>query len=158
MGRTAQESRLAFQSHSKGSGIAELEGPQPRRRRLGLRTTRASVQSTADVPRRSRAMKLTPREIDHLLLHQCGFLAQKRLARGLKLNHAEATALIATVVLELIRDGKTCSELMDLGRKLLGKNQVASRSACVLVLWGAGASCCTCGYWGSQSCTMQGGY
>ena len=103
-------------------------------------------------------MKLTPREIDHLLLHQCGFLAQKRLARGLKLNHAEATALIATVVLELIRDGKTCSELMDLGRKLLGKNQVASRSACVLVLWGAGASCCTCGYSGSQSCTMQGGF
>ena len=103
-------------------------------------------------------MKLTPREIDHLLLHQCGFLAQKRLARGLKLNHAEATALIATVVLELIRDGKTCSELMDLGRKLLGKNQVASRSACVLVLWGASASGCTCGCSGSQSCTMQGGY
>jgi urease len=71
-------------------------------------------------------MKLTPREIDHLLLHQCGSLAQKRLARGLKLNHSEATALIATVVLELIRDGKSCSELMDLGRKLLGKNQVMS--------------------------------
>lgn len=71
-------------------------------------------------------MKLTPREIDHLVLHQCGFLAQKRLARGLKLNYTEATALIATVVLELIRDGKTCSELMSEGRKLLGKNQVQS--------------------------------
>ena len=44
--------------------------------------------------------------------------------RGLKLNYTEATALIATVVLELIRDGKTCSELMSEGRKLLGKNQV----------------------------------
>ncbi|EKX36983.1 hypothetical protein GUITHDRAFT_116849 [Guillardia theta CCMP2712] len=48
----------------------------------------------------------------------------KRLARGLRLNHVEATALIATVVLEFIRDGKTCAELMDLGRKLLGKRQV----------------------------------
>jgi len=72
-------------------------------------------------------MKLAPREIDHLLLHQCGILAQRRLARGLRLNAVEATALIATVVLEFIRDGnKTCSELMDLGRQLLGKNQVMS--------------------------------
>ena len=46
--------------------------------------------------------------------------------RGLKLNYTEATALIATVVLELIRDGKSCSELMSEGRKLLGKNQVLS--------------------------------
>ena len=51
-------------------------------------------------------MHLSPREIDKLLLHQAGFLAQKRLARGLRLNHPEAVALIATQLLEFIRDGK----------------------------------------------------
>ena len=69
-------------------------------------------------------MHLSPRELDKLVLHQAGFLAQKRLARGLRLNHPEAVALIATVILELIRDGKSVSELMNLGRQLLGRNQV----------------------------------
>jgi urease subunit gamma/beta len=67
---------------------------------------------------------LTPREIDKLLLHQAGVLAQKRLARGLRLNHPEAVALIATQLLELIRDGRTVAELMDLGRQLLGREDV----------------------------------
>jgi urease subunit gamma/beta len=65
-------------------------------------------------------MHLTPREIDKLVLHQAGFLAQKRLARGLRLNYAEAVALIATQLLEFIRDGRSVAELMDLGRQLLG--------------------------------------
>jgi urease subunit gamma/beta len=69
-------------------------------------------------------MHLAPRDVDKLLLHNVGFLAQKRLARGLKLNHPEAVALIATQLLELIREGKSVSELMDLGRQLLGRNQV----------------------------------
>ncbi|MDA3962945.1 MAG: urease subunit beta [Planctomycetota bacterium] len=69
-------------------------------------------------------MHLTPREIDHLRLHQVGCLAQKRLARGLRLNHPEAVGLIATVILELIRDGRSVAELMDLGRQLLGRRQV----------------------------------
>lgn len=69
-------------------------------------------------------MHLSPRELDKLALHQAGFLAQKRLARGVRLNHPEAVALIATVLLELIRDGRSVSELMDLGRKFLGRNQV----------------------------------
>jgi urease subunit gamma/beta len=69
-------------------------------------------------------MHLSPRELDKLTLHQAGSLAQKRLARGVLLNHPEAVALIATVLLELIRDGKRVAELMDLGRKLLGRNQV----------------------------------
>jgi urease subunit gamma/beta len=69
-------------------------------------------------------MHLSPRELDKLTLHQAGFLAQKRLARGVRLNHPEAVALIATVLLELIRDGKSVAELMNLGRKLLGRNQV----------------------------------
>src|SRR5436190_5098548 len=69
-------------------------------------------------------MHLSPREIDKLTLHAAGFLAQKRLARGLRLNHPEAVALIATQLLELIRDGKSVAELMDLGKKFLGRNQV----------------------------------
>src|SRR5215472_1551764 len=69
-------------------------------------------------------MHLTPREIEKLLLHNAGFLAQKRLARGLRLNHPEAVALIATQLLEFIREGKSVSDLMNLGRKFLGRNQV----------------------------------
>src|SRR3954447_20692409 len=69
-------------------------------------------------------MRLPPREIDKLLLHQAGALAQKRLARGVRLNYPEAVALIATQLLELIRDGRSVAELMDLGRTLLGRRQV----------------------------------
>jgi urease subunit gamma/beta len=69
-------------------------------------------------------MHLSPREIEKLMLHNAGFLAQKRLARGLRLNHPEAVALIAAQLLEFIRDGKRVAELMNLGRKFLGRNQV----------------------------------
>jgi len=69
-------------------------------------------------------MHLTPRELDKLTLHQAGFLAQKRLARGLRLNHPEVVALLATQLLELIRDGRGVAELMDLGRHMLGRRQV----------------------------------
>jgi urease subunit gamma/beta len=69
-------------------------------------------------------MHLTPREIDKLMLHQAGALAQKRLARGLRLNYVEATALIATQLLEFIRDGRSVADLMDLGRRLLGRADV----------------------------------
>ena len=69
-------------------------------------------------------MHLTPRELDKLVLHQAGFLAQKRLARGLRLNYPEAVALIATQLLEFIRDGRSVAELMDLGRQLLGRTDV----------------------------------
>lgn len=69
-------------------------------------------------------MHLSPREVDKLLLHGAGFLAQKRLARGVRLNYPESVALIATVVLEFIRDGRPVAELMDVGRRLLGRRQV----------------------------------
>jgi urease subunit gamma/beta len=69
-------------------------------------------------------MHLTPRDIDKLILHQAGFLAQRRLARGLRLNYVEAVALIATQILELIRDGRSVAELMDLGRRMLGTSDV----------------------------------
>lgn len=69
-------------------------------------------------------MNLTPQERDKLILHQAGFLAQKRLARGCLLNYPETVALIATQVLELIRDGHSVAELMQLGRKMLGREDV----------------------------------
>lgn len=70
------------------------------------------------------AMHLSPRDIDKLLLHGAGALAQKRLARGLRLNYPEAVALIATQLLELIRDGRSVAELMDVGRRILGRAHV----------------------------------
>jgi urease subunit gamma/beta len=69
-------------------------------------------------------MHLTPHELDKLALHQAGFLAQKRLARGLRLNYPEAVALVATQLLEFIREGRSVAELMDLGRRLLGRADV----------------------------------
>ncbi|KAK0656572.1 hypothetical protein B0T16DRAFT_366055 [Cercophora newfieldiana] len=70
-------------------------------------------------------MHLVPRELDKLTTSHLGFLAQRRLARGLRLNHAEATALIASVLQELIRDGNhSVSDLMALGATLLGRRHV----------------------------------
>src|SRR5579862_5031987 len=69
-------------------------------------------------------MHLSPRDIDKLMLHNAGFLAQKRLARGLRLNYPESVALIASQVLEFIRDGRSVAVLMDLGRQFLGRRQV----------------------------------
>ena len=78
-------------------------------------------------------MHLSPREIEKLMLHNAGSLAQKRLARGLKLNHPEAVALIAAGLLEFIRDGRSVAELMDLGRQFLGRRQVMDGVAEMLV-------------------------
>ncbi|KAL4072616.1 hypothetical protein V8B97DRAFT_1870184 [Scleroderma yunnanense] len=70
-------------------------------------------------------MYILPREQDKLLLHQAGFLAQKRLARGLQLNINEATALIASQLQERIRDGKhSVAQLMQHGKTLLGRRHV----------------------------------
>ena len=78
-------------------------------------------------------MHLTPHELDKLALHQAGFLAQKRLARGLRLNYPESVALISTQVLEFIRDGRTVAELMDVGRQLLGRADVMDGVAEMIV-------------------------
>ncbi len=69
-------------------------------------------------------MHLTPKEIEKLMLHQAGFLAQKRYARGVKLNYVETIALVSAQILEFIRDGESVSSLMDKGKKLLGINDV----------------------------------
>ncbi|KAG2107262.1 urease [Suillus discolor] len=70
-------------------------------------------------------MHILPREYEKLLLHQAGFLAQKRLARGLQLNINEAIALIASQLQERIRDGQhSVAELMQHGKTLLGRTHV----------------------------------
>ncbi|KAK4181761.1 hypothetical protein QBC36DRAFT_317189 [Triangularia setosa] len=70
-------------------------------------------------------MHLVPRELDKLTISHLGFLAQRRLARGLKLNHSEAVALISSNIQELIRDGAhTVSDLMALGSTMLGRRHV----------------------------------
>ncbi|WP_136475866.1 urease subunit gamma [Pseudomonas sp. DG56-2] len=69
-------------------------------------------------------MELTPREKDKLLLFTAALLAERRLARGLKLNYPEAVALISATVMEGARDGRTVAELMNLGRDVLNREQV----------------------------------
>gem|GEM_PF-5425997 len=64
---------------------------------------------------RVKCVHLPPPDVDKLLLHQAGFRAQKRRARGLRRNSLEAVALIATQILEFIRDGRSVAERMDLG-------------------------------------------
>ena len=69
-------------------------------------------------------MHLTPREIDKLLIFSAGELARKRRARGLKLNHPEAVALITSEILEMIRDGRSVAEIMSLGATILPADAV----------------------------------
>ena len=69
-------------------------------------------------------MDLSPREKDKLLIFTAALLAERRRARGLKLNHPEAVAYISAAILEGARDGRTVAELMDYGRTLLGADDV----------------------------------
>ncbi len=69
-------------------------------------------------------MDLTPREKDKLLLFTAALLAERRRARGLKLNHPEAVALISAAILEGARDGKTVAQLMSEGRTVLTRDDV----------------------------------
>jgi urease subunit gamma len=69
-------------------------------------------------------MELTPREKDKLLIFTAGLLAERRKARGLKLNYPEAIAYISAAILEGARDGKTVAQLMHFGTTLLGRVDV----------------------------------
>ena len=69
-------------------------------------------------------MELSPREKDKLLIFTAGLLAERRRARGLKLNYPEAVALISCVILEGARDGRTVAELMSLGATVLTRAEV----------------------------------
>ena len=69
-------------------------------------------------------MELTPREKDKLLIFTAGLLAERRRARGLKLNYPEAVAFISAAIMESARDGKTVAELMSEGRTILTRSDV----------------------------------
>ncbi len=69
-------------------------------------------------------MELTPREKDKLLLFTAALVAERRLARGVKLNYPESVALISTFIMEGARDGQTVAELMEAGRHVLTRSQV----------------------------------
>ena len=69
-------------------------------------------------------MDLTPREKDKLLIFTAGLLAERRRARGLKLNHPEAVAFISAAILEGARDGKSVSALMSDGKTVLTRSDV----------------------------------
>ena len=69
-------------------------------------------------------MDLTPREKDKLLIFTAALLAERRQARGLKLNVPEAIALISAAIMEGARDGKTVAQLMSEGKQVLGRADV----------------------------------
>jgi urease subunit gamma len=69
-------------------------------------------------------MELTPREKDKLLLFTAGLLAERRKAKGLKLNYPEAVAYISAAILEGAREGRTVAELMSYGTTLLARDDV----------------------------------
>lgn len=69
-------------------------------------------------------MDLTPREKDKLLIFTAALLAERRRARGLKLNHPEAVALITAAILEGARDGRTVAQLMSDGKQVLTREDV----------------------------------
>jgi len=69
-------------------------------------------------------MELTPREKDKLLIFTAALLAERRKARGLKLNYPEAVAFLSAVIMEGARDGKTVAELMSFGTTILTRSDV----------------------------------
>ena len=69
-------------------------------------------------------MELTPREKDKLLIFTASLVAERRRARGLKLNYPEAVALITAAIIEGARDGKTVAELMSHGKAILARDDV----------------------------------
>jgi urease subunit gamma len=69
-------------------------------------------------------MELTPREKDKLLIFTAALLAERRRARGLKLNYPEAVAFITAAIMEGARDGRSVAELMSYGTTLLGRDDV----------------------------------
>ena len=73
---------------------------------------------------RRKAMNLTPREKDKLLISMAAMVARRRLDRGVKLNHPETVALITDFIIEGARDGKTVAELMETGAHVLTRDQV----------------------------------
>lgn len=104
-----------------GTGLAHYDGAdqgRPLLQRTAQHRTALSDHHTA------KTMELTPREKDKLLIFTAALLAERRKARGLKLNYPEAMALISAAVMEGARDGKTVAQLMSEGRSVLTRADV----------------------------------
>jgi urease subunit gamma len=86
------------------------------------RTTLEPIQNSAMVGEQN--MDLSPRDKDKLLIFTAALLAERRLARGVKLNYPESIALISAAIMEGARDGRTVAELMSSGRTILGRDDV----------------------------------
>lgn len=79
-------------------------------------------------------MLLTPREQEKLMIYVVADLARRRRDRGLRLNVAEATALICEALLEGARDGRSVAELMELGRHVVSRDQVMNEVPAMLTV------------------------
>jgi urease subunit gamma len=79
-------------------------------------------------------MNLTPREMDKLVLFTAAQMAQQRRDRGLKLNYAETVALISSAIVEAARDGRTVAECMQLGKQIVGPDDVLPGVRAMLTL------------------------
>ncbi len=77
-------------------------------------------------------MELSPREKDKLLVFTAAMLAEKRRARGVKLNYPETIALISAEIMEGARDGRTVADLMNYGRTLISKGEVMEGVAAMI--------------------------
>lgn len=109
---------LPFWKRTKISTVIATSAPHNRAHKL--RTTEAFTETFT----LRTNMELTPREKDKLLIFTAGLLAERRKARGLKLNYPEAVAFISAAVMEGARDGKTVAQLMSEGRNILTRADV----------------------------------
>jgi urease subunit gamma len=90
----------------------------------GARSRYAAHLANLKEQKEKNDMDLTPREKDKLLIFTAGIVAERRLARGLKLNYPEAVALITCAIMEGARDGKTVAQLMSDGARILTRADV----------------------------------
>jgi urease gamma subunit len=95
-------------------------------RQGGESSNRSQIRSAFELKAGRHSMRLTPREIDKLLIFTAAEVARHRRARGLKLNYPEANALITAEILEGVRDGRSVSELMEFGMTILTRDDVMS--------------------------------
>ncbi|GAC1422193.1 MAG: urease subunit gamma [Burkholderiaceae bacterium] len=82
------------------------------------------IRNDSDFPRKTDRMDLTPREKDKLLIFTAALLAERRRARGLKLNYPEAVAFISAAIMEGARDGRSVAQLMSEGTQILTRADV----------------------------------
>src|SRR5262245_20729554 len=107
----------------KGRHSSSRRGMRSGRHARERRPTRR-VSGQRSNSRKGSPMELLPREKDKLLLFTAALVAERRLARGVKLNYPEVVAYISAAILEGARDGRTVAELMSHGATLLSRQQV----------------------------------